>query len=143
MLIGVAEEERSLELLDGSFSFLAERNTIKLKPYFEEQRCVSELDTSYGEEEIHGMSGLCGFTLVGLLSKSRGSAWCSGKEWGLHSSHFRSWFEFCDHLLFMTPLIFYLTFLSFVSLIWENRNNEIYCLSLISLSIPRTNPQAN
>lgn len=55
--------------MDGSFSFLAERNTIKLKPYFEEQRCVSELDTSYEEEEKCGLRGLCVFTVGGVVKQ--------------------------------------------------------------------------
>lgn len=40
------------------------------KPHLEEQRQVSELDTSGDEEEKSGLSGLCGFT-VGKVAKQK------------------------------------------------------------------------
>lgn len=68
MLTGVVEEERNSEI--SPFRVLAERNAMKLKPHFEDQRCVSELDTSYAEEEKSGRSGFCGYT-VGRVVKQK------------------------------------------------------------------------
>lgn len=144
MLIGVAEEERNFELTVGWLVQLPGRKE-HCKPeviLWGTEVCVRTWILAMRRKRNVAWVDYVASQWVGLLHKCRGSAWYSGKGWGF-THHFRSWFEFCDHLLSMSSFIFYLTFLSFSSLIWKNRNNETYSPSLISLSVSRTNPQAN
>lgn len=67
--MGVVDEERNSELSIGWSRFLEERITTTLRSHFEEQRCMSELDTSYDEEEKSGMSGFCGYTVGGVVKQ--------------------------------------------------------------------------
>ena len=75
--------------------------------------------------------------------KAEGQHGTLGKDWA--SSHCRSQFQICDHLLPMTPCILYLTLSSLSFLIFKNRNNKTCCPSLIinqcehSRSIPVAN----